>query len=65
VLLPVSPIIKGTVHESLHWRNVIYTANWIVFALIVLYMWIRIVRDELANSVLDEENDEPAVSTTD
>ena len=66
VLLPVSPIIKGTVHQSLHWRNVIYTANWIVFALIVLYMWIRVVRDELASSVADaDENDESALSTTD
>jgi hypothetical protein len=53
-LVEVSPIIKGKVHQSLHWRNVVYTANWIVFALIVLYMWIRIVRDELGK---DEEYD--------
>ena len=72
-LVEVSPIIKGTVHQSLHWRNVVYTANWIVFALIVLYMWIRIVRDELAseNSVEQEldsvplHDAEPEESTTD
>jgi hypothetical protein len=52
---------------------VVYTANWIVFALIVLYMWIRIVRDELAseNSVEQEldsvplHDAEPEESTTD
>jgi len=55
ILLTVSPIIKGTVHQSLHWRNVVYTANWILFAFIVLYMWIRIVRDDLGR---DEKVDE-------
>ena len=59
VLVEVSPIITGTVEQPLHWRNVVYTANWIVFALIVLYMWIRIVRDELGkdDEATDPEND--------
>jgi len=58
-LVEVSPIIKGKVHQSLHWRNVVYTANWILFAFIVLYMWIRIVRDELGkdHGDTDPEND--------
>ena len=69
-LVEVSPIIKGTIHQSLHWRNVVYTANWIVFALIVLYMWIRIVRDELGKDEEDDQDDEsanaePAESKTD
>jgi hypothetical protein len=59
-LVEVSPIIKGMVHQSLHWRNVVYTANWIVFALIVLYMWIRIVRDELGKDDEDDQADESA-----
>ena len=53
VLVEVSPIITGTVEQPLHWRNVVYTTNWIVFALIVLYMWIRIVREELGR---DDDN---------
>ena len=61
-IVEVSPIIKGKVHQSLHWRNVVYTANWILFAFIVLYMWIRIVRDDLGRGELgsDEEDEDVA-----
>jgi hypothetical protein len=64
-LVEVSPIIKGKVHQSLHWRNVVYTANWILFAFIVLYMWIRIVRDELGRDEEDEnvKESEPGSGT--
>ena len=55
VLVQVSPIIRVAVSQPLHWRNVVYTGNWIVFALIVLYMWIRIVRDELGKGEEDVE----------
>jgi hypothetical protein len=66
VLVEVTPIITGAVEQPLHWRNVVYTVNWIVFALIVLYMWIRIVRDELGKSDSDEpENADLEQSRTD
>jgi hypothetical protein len=30
---------------SLHWRNVVYTFNWLVFALIIAAMWRRVILD--------------------
>lgn len=46
----VTPILDKPVDSGLHVRNVIYTFNWLIFAAIVLFMWARIARDELAES---------------
>jgi hypothetical protein len=43
----VSPIFTEPVVSGLNWRNVAYTFNWIIFAVIVGMMWIRVTRDEL------------------
>ena len=42
----VKPIFDAPQKASLHWRNVIYTGNWIVFALIIFGMWWRIIQEE-------------------
>jgi hypothetical protein len=66
-LVQVTPIIKGELKPPLHWRNVVYTANWIVFALIVVYMWIRIVRDDLslAQDADDVDRNDPEPESAD
>lgn len=43
----VTPIFDSPQKVGLHWRNVVYTANWIVFAIIIAAMWWRIIQDEL------------------
>lgn len=43
----VQPIAMSVGHSPLHWRNVVYTLNWIIFAGIVAYMWFRIVGDQV------------------
>ena len=47
----VKPIFTESIHEGLHWRNVIYTFNWIFFALIITAMWWRIIRDEVQSAI--------------
>ena len=48
---PVIPIYASAMKVNLHWRNVLYTFNWIVFAIIVCLMWIRVVRDETEENI--------------
>ena len=50
----VSPLMAGTPHVPLHWRNVFYVFNWFFFAGIVIAMWIRVVRDELNDNEVHE-----------
>lgn len=49
-LSTVTPIFSEPIHGGLHWRNVVYTFNWIFFALIITAMWWRIVRDEFQST---------------
>ena len=42
----VTPIFNEPISQGLNWRNVMYTFNWILFAVIVCFMWIRVARDE-------------------
>ena len=51
-LKPVTPIYSSAIKINLQWQNVLYTFNWIVFAVIVGFMWIRVVQDETENKVL-------------
>ena len=43
----VTPVITSPVSVPLHWRNIVYVGNWIVFAFIVIAMWVRVMRDEM------------------
>lgn len=43
----VNPIFDEPQEAQLQWRNVIYTGNWVIFALIVGAMWWRIIQDEV------------------
>ena len=47
----VSPIFVQPQEVELQWRNVIYTGNWIIFAIIITAMWWRIIQDELKQQV--------------
>jgi len=49
-LTEVIPIYASVPHMSVHWRNVIYTVNWIFFALLIMAMWIRVVRDSVKDA---------------
>lgn len=49
-LTKVEPVLASTPDVPLHWRNVFYTFNWIFFALVVLAMWVRVVKDELTDA---------------
>ena len=42
----VTPILPNPVSVPLHWRNIVYVFNWLVFAAIVVAMWVRVVADE-------------------
>ena len=46
-LIAVQPIFKEPPVQGLNWRNVAYTFNWIFFAVIVGFMWVRVAKDEL------------------
>jgi hypothetical protein len=54
----VKPIYDTPLELSVQWRNVIYTFNWIIFGLIILGMWWRIIQDEvkLQSQLANEEN---------
>jgi len=43
----VKPIFTEPISQGLNWRNVMYTFNWILFAVIVCFMWMRVARDEV------------------
>lgn len=45
----VKPILNSPQKAQLHWRNVIYTANWIIFAIIFAGMWWRIIQMEISS----------------
>lgn len=46
-LASVTPILDQPVSVPLHWRNVVYVFNWLIFAAIIALMWVRVVRDEV------------------
>lgn len=50
----VKPILDKPVETGLNVRNVIYTVNWLIFAGIVLFMWLRVIRDELDESTANQ-----------
>jgi hypothetical protein len=50
---PVLPIFDSPQKVGLHWRNVVYTANWIIFGIIIFGMWWRIIQDELRETTRD------------
>jgi len=50
-LKPVIPIYSSAIKINLQWQNVLYTFNWIVFAIIICCMWIRVVRDETEENI--------------
>ena len=52
----VSPMFTQPQEVELQWRNVIYTGNWIIFAIIISAMWWRIIRDELNQQVGKSEH---------
>ena len=54
-LAPVTPLLPGPITVPLHWRNVVYVGNWLVFAGIVAYMWRRVILDELADPGAKEQ----------
>lgn len=43
----VTPIFAEPISQGLNWRNVTYTFNWVLFAVIVGFMWVRVARDEI------------------
>lgn len=43
----VTPIFAEPISRGLNWRNVTYTFNWVLFAVIVGLMWVRVARDEI------------------
>lgn len=47
-LQSITPVFEMTPAHGVHWRNVVYTFNWLFFGLFVIFMWWRAVRDELA-----------------
>lgn len=44
-LRPVTDVLDQAPVASLHWRNVVYTFNWLAFAIIVAAMWRRVILD--------------------
>lgn len=48
----ISPVFEVSPTQSVHWRNVVYTFNWIFFGLFVVFMWWRAVRDEVAERAI-------------
>jgi len=53
----VQPIFDTPMEVKLNWRNVVYTFNWLIFGIIILGMWWRIIQDEveLQAGLLTEE----------
>lgn len=53
----VQPIYELSPSQTIHWRNVVYTINWLVFAAFVFFMWWRAFRDELATDAIDSKEE--------
>ena len=49
-LINVVPSRGPLTSNGLHWRNVVYTINWIFFAILAFFMWIRVVREEVSDT---------------
>lgn len=49
-LAQVTPILDKPVSVPPHWRNVVYVFNWLIFAAILVAMWVRVVRDEASDT---------------
>lgn len=50
----IQPMYEMSPTQTIHWRNVVYTFNWLVFAAFVIFMWWRAFRDELTGAAKDE-----------
>jgi hypothetical protein len=46
-LTAIEPIFNTPQKTGLNWRNVVYTGNWIIFAIIIAGMWWRIIQEDL------------------
>jgi hypothetical protein len=46
----VTPILDKPVSVPPHWRNIVYVFNWLIFAVILAAMWVRVVRDEASDT---------------
>lgn len=55
-LLPVPARDPGQAARRLDWRNLAYAAQWWVFALFAVVLWVRVVRDERADVGDDPED---------
>lgn len=53
----VKPIFDSPQKVGLHWRNVVYTANWIIFGIIIAGMWWRIIQEEFKQTALQTEKE--------
>jgi len=42
----VTPTREPVTSNGLHWRNVVYTFNWIFFGILTILMWWRIINEE-------------------
>lgn len=51
-LTAVTPLLPMPLRVPLHWRNVVYVGNWLIFAAIITYMWRRVIADELRDRSL-------------
>ena len=48
----IAPVFEVAPSQSVHWRNVVYTFNWLFFGLFAVFMWWRAVRDEMTEQAL-------------
>jgi cytochrome oxidase assembly protein ShyY1 len=57
-LSAVPPADPGQASRRLDWRNLAYAAQWWVFALFAIVLWVRVVRDERAESGEDDAEED-------
>lgn len=57
-LSAVPPADPGQVSRRLDWRNLAYAAQWWVFGLFAIVLWVRVVRDERADPGEDDPDDD-------
>lgn len=56
---PVPPVIGSDPDVAFPWQNAFYTAQWLIFAGIVVLIWFRWLREEVADAARDEEAPAP------
>ena len=52
-LQAVTPTRAPTTTNEIHWRNIVYTINWIFFGVLAILMWIRVIREETSQDNTD------------